>query len=183
MTRAFAGSKNGNRLFLMSSVPLLGPRLSWIESFIGVVPYFRRYEDDLRDQWQSRTHREEWRRFLLMLERTVAEKGGDVTVLSGEIHLATRGEMPFADGGCLRQLVASGIAHDPPPRLYARALGWLARLGEDPLQGRPIRMKPLPGQRRIYAAERNYLVLERQGQRWTASWELEGSGRTPALDI
>ncbi|MGI9420263.1 MAG: alkaline phosphatase D family protein [Geminicoccaceae bacterium] len=183
VTRAFAGSSNGSRLFLMSSVPLLGPRLSFIESFIGIVPRLRRYEDDLRDQWQSRTHREEWRRFLLMLERTVAEKGGDVTVLSGEIHLATRGEMPFADGGCLRQLVASGIAHDPPPRLYARALGWLAWLGEDPLQGRPIRMRPLPGQRRIYAAERNYLVLERQGQQWTASWELEGSGRTPALDI
>ena len=44
-------------------------------------------------------------------------------------------------------------------------------------------MRRLPGQRRIYAAERNYLVLERHEGRWQASWELEDSGRTPALAI
>jgi hypothetical protein len=183
VSRAFAASDGVDRRFLMSSVPLLGPRLSWVEAMIGFVPRLRRYEDDLRDQWQSRSHREEWKRFLLLLERTVAEKGGELTVLSGEIHLASQAEMRFKDRGMMRELVASGIAHPPPPRLYARALGWLAALGENPLRGRPIRIKPLPGQRRIYVAERNYLVLERQRERWTASWELEHSGRTPPLEI
>ena len=171
------------QLFIMSSVPLLGPRLSWIERLIGIVPKLRQYEDDLRDQWQSRAHRQEWQRFLTLLEQAIIKGKGGLTVLSGEIHLATRGEMSIEDGRVMQQLVASGIAHPRPPRLYARALGWLAALGEDPLPGKRIRLKPLPGQTRIYAAERNYLVLERQDGRWTACWELESSGRTPPMAI
>lgn len=171
------------RRFLMSSVPLLGPRLSWIERLIGVVPKLRRYEDDLRDQWQSRAHRAEWRRFLTMLSQAAARDGSAFTALSGEIHLATRAEMALAGGGTLHQLVASGIAHPAPPRMYASGLGWLAKLGEDPLPDKPIRLRPLPGHRRIYVAERNYLVLERVGTRWTAAWELEDSGRTSPLEI
>ena len=183
VTKALARQDAAKRLFLMSSVPLLGPRLSWIESLIGYVPKLRRYEDDLRDQWQSHAHRDEWRRFLSLLERTMSERDFAVTVLSGEIHLATRAEMNLGDGRRLDQLVASGIAHKPPPRLYARALGCLAAFGEGPLPGRKIHIRRLPGQRRIYVAERNYLVLERQQDRWTASWELEESGRTPTLQI
>lgn len=185
VTKALAHRRSeAERLFLMSSVPLLGPRLSWIESLIGFIPKLRRYEDDLRDQWQSHAHRREWKRFLELLEETMSAKGGALTVLSGEIHLATRAEMRFANGaGTLGQLVASGIAHRAPPKLYGRALGWLATFGEHPLPGRPIRMRKLPGQPRIYAAERNYLVLERQQGQWHASWELEESGRTPSLPI
>src|SRR3546814_1323896 len=55
-----------------------------------------------------------------------------VTVLSGEIHLATRGTMDTPEGP-LHQLVASGISHPAPPTAYARALGLLARFGEAPL--------------------------------------------------
>ena len=183
LTRALSEPPAPERRLLMSSVPLLGPRLSWIERLIGVVPKLRQFEDDLRDQWQSRAHRAEWQRILRLLEQATASDGGALTVLSGEIHLATRAEMPLDGSGLLHQLVASGIVHPPPPGIYARALGWLAALGEDPLPGKPIRLKPLPGQRLIYVAERNYLVLERRGDRWTAAWELEDSGRTPALEI
>lgn len=120
---------------------------------------------------------------LRTLERCAAEGRQPVAVLSGEIHLATRGEMPFRDGTIMHQLVASGIAHPPPPKSYARGLGLLAALGENPLPGQKVRLKPLPGHRRIYAAERNYLVLERHGEEWSAAWELEDSGRTPAMRI
>ena len=183
VTRALDDCRGQKQRFLMSSVPLLGPRLSWIERLIGIVPRLRQYEDDLRDQWQSRAHRTEWQRCLMLLEQTITHGQGDLTVLSGEIHLATCGEMDIEADRVLRQLVASGIAHPPPPRLYARALGWLAALGEDPLPGKHIRLKPLPGQKQIYVAERNYLVLERKGERWTACWELEDSGRTPPMEI
>jgi len=183
VTKALTRESTAKRLFLMSSVPLLGPRLSWVEGLIGFLPKLRRYEDDLRDQWQSRAHREEWKRFLSLIERTVGERELTMTVLSGEIHLATRAEMGLGAAGSLNQLVASGISHPPPPRLYARALGGLAAFGEGPLPGRKIRMKRLPGQRHIYVAERNYLVLERRDDRWTAAWELEKSGRTPSLSI
>ena len=176
------GDVHDGRLLLLSSVPALGPRLSWVERAMQLIPRMQALEDDLRDQWQSRAHRGEWRRFLQHLLAVHERPGTRVTALSGEIHLATRATMAAADGP-LHQLVASGIAHPPPPAAYARTLGALARLGEAPLRGHPIRLHPLPGQRTIYAAQRNYLVLERSAGRWQAHWELERDGATPALDL
>jgi len=169
------------RVLVMSSVPALGPRLSLIERWMQRTPWLEEYEDDLRDQWQSHAHRSEWQRFLRALV-DAAKTGAAVTVVSGEIHLATRGTMA-CDRGTIHQLVASGIAHPSPPRAYAALLGTFARLGEAPLPGHPVRLRPLPGQRRIYAAERNYLTLERAGGAWRAAWHLEHSGVTPALAI
>jgi hypothetical protein len=167
--------------FLMSSVPLLGPRLSILESVILAIPKMQKYEDDLRDQWQSRAHRAEWRRMLTLL-CDLAERGDQsITALSGEIHLATRAEMALAPGATLHQLVASGIAHRPPPRAWARTLGLLAIAGEDPLPHHPIRIERIPGQRGRYVAERNYLVLFRHDGVWNAEWELEDSGRSGPL--
>ncbi|WP_018717886.1 alkaline phosphatase D family protein [Arhodomonas aquaeolei] len=171
-----------DRVMVLSSVPALGPRLSWVEALLHLVPRMQKYEDDLRDQWQSRAHREEWRRFLGALVAASERGGTPVTVLSGEIHLATRATLDTATGS-LHQLVASGIAHPPPPRTYAAALGALARTGEAPLPDHPIRLHPLPGRRGIYTAERNYLVLERLAGRWRAWWELENQGPTPALAL
>lgn len=167
--------------FLLSSVPLLGPRLSWIENAMSWLPGLQKYEDDLRDQWQSRFHREEWCRALRMLLE-LHERGVPVTVLSGEIHLATRGSMKTSKG-LLHQLIASGIAHPPPTLWYGRGLGALARFGEAPLANHPIRLHPLPGQRRIYTSQRNYLMLERRDGEWSAWWELEEDGATDVLMI
>ncbi|MEL7348829.1 MAG: alkaline phosphatase D family protein [Pseudomonadota bacterium] len=168
---------------LMSSVPLLGPRLSILETLMVMVPTMQKYEDDLRDQWQSRAHRQEWRRMLGLLRDMVGSTGSEVTTLSGEIHLATQAEMALGEGRMLHQLVASGIAHRAPPKAWARALGTIASLGENPLEGHPIRIKPLPGQRGRYVAERNALMLERGAAGWHARWDLEISGLTEALPL
>lgn len=179
--RALCETERGDRILLMSSVPVLGPRLSCIEKFLDVLPGIQKYEDDLLDQWQSRSHRTEWRRMLEALQLRAIEGRNAVTVLSGEIHLATRGEMAFTDETIMHQLVASGIAHPPPSRLYARALGYLAMIGESVLPGQPVRLKPLPGHRHIYTAERNYVVLRRRSEKWSAEWDVEMSGRTPEM--
>lgn len=176
--RAFDG-----HTFLMSSVPLLGPRLSLFEAAMVAVPKMQKYEDDLRDQWQSRAHREEWRRMLRLVREMARRDGHSVTALSGEIHLATRATMDLGDGLELNQLVSSGISHRAPPKIWARLLGGVAALGEDPLTGHPITIKPLPSQKHRYIAERNYLVLAREGESWTAAWELENSGRTSELAL
>jgi hypothetical protein len=181
LERALAGAA-GPRVLVLSSVPALGPRLSWLEAALWLLPGLQTYEDDLRDQWQSRAHRAEWRSFLERLLALHGAGGRRVTLLSGEIHLATRGTLAAAPCD-LHQLVASGITHPPPPAGFARALGALARLGESPVPGHPIRLHPLPGRRARYCAERNYLVLARDGAAWRAWWELEQAGPTPALDL
>ena len=168
----------GRHVFMVSSVPLLGPRLSLLETLMMAVPRMQHYEDDLRDQWQSHAHRDEWRRILGQVLRM--RETAPVTVLSGEIHLATRAEMG-PDATLIRQLVASGISHRAPPKGYARALGLFAGLGEAPLPGHPIRIRPLPGHRHRYVAERNFLTLDRVAGRWQAVWHLEDSGQTPPL--
>ena len=162
-------------------VPALGPRLSWLEFAMKLTHRMEKYEDDLRDQWQSRSHRKEWRRFLEALARVHRNPSTPVTVVSGEIHLATRGtfDVPPAP---LHQLVASGIAHPAPPLAYARTLGALAKVGETPVPGHPIRLHPLPGQLPVYTAQRNYLILERHGETWRTWWELE-EGATPAIEL
>jgi hypothetical protein len=170
--------EKGDQTFLISSVPLLGPRLSIVEGLMMLMPRFQKYEDDLRDQWQSRAHRSAWQRMLREVLRM--RDAGPVTAISGEIHLATRAEMTCGEG-VMHQLVASGISHPAPTKNYARGLGLLAGLGEAPLKGHPIRILPLPGQSTRYIAERNFLLLERQGGTWEASWHLEESGVTPAL--
>jgi hypothetical protein len=170
------------RVLVLSSVPALGPRLSLVEAILHLIPHAQKYEDDLRDQWQSRAHRDEWRAFLTALLDAHERSGQRVTVLSGEIHLATRGTLS-SNTGELHQLVASGITHPPPPRAYARALGALARFGESPLADRRITLTSLPGQRTTYTAQRNYLLLERGAGAWSARWELEDDGPTPALNL
>lgn len=176
--KAFEG-----RTFLMSSVPLLGPRLSLFEFAMMAIPRMQKYEDDLRDQWQSRAHREEWLRMLRLIIEMAQSHPQDVTVLSGEIHLATRAEMPLTDGRNLHQLVASGISHRPPPSAWARLLGTIASFGEAPLPRHPIRIARIPGRKARYVNERNYLSVSQRGHDWTAHWEFEHSGPSDRLDI
>jgi hypothetical protein len=180
---AEAARDTSGHTFLMSSVPLLGPRLSILEALMVAVPRMQRYEDDLRDQWQSRFHRDEWRRMLRLVRDLARRDGHDITAVSGEIHLASRAVMDLGGGLHLNQLVASGIAHRAPPKAWARTLGALASLGEDPLPEHPISVAKLPGQRGRYVAERNYLVLERRAGDWSARWDLEASGMTAALAL
>ncbi|WP_226575111.1 alkaline phosphatase D family protein [Acuticoccus sediminis] len=170
----------GDHTIVVSSVPLLGPRLSLIERLLVMIPQMQKYEDDLRDQWQSHVHRDEWRRMLGEMKRLRAS--GAVTVVSGEIHLATRAEMR-APEGTIHQLVASGITHPPPGGAYASALGLLASFGEAPLPDSPIVLLPLPGHRRRYVAERNFLTLSRRDGRWQSQWHLEQSGPTAPMDL
>lgn len=183
MMKAEVARNVPGRTLLISSVPLLGPRLSLLELLMVLWPRMQKYEDDLRDQWQSRAHRASWRRMLRMMRDLSAKNGHQVTAISGEIHLATRGEMPLAEGKTLHQLVASGIAHRAPPKAWARVLGLLSWLGDAPLKGHPIRIRQIPGQSTRYVAARNYLTLRRRDDQWSASWQFEGAAPTPELPL
>ena len=171
----------GDRLLVLSSVPALGPRIDLVERLADLVHLSNGWRDDLRDQWQSLAHGSEWRRFLTVCAEPQRAGRNEVGFLSGEIHLATRAELRLSEGGTIHQLIASGIAHPPPHRMSPLLLGLLARLDASPIEGGRIAMRPLPGMHRTYLAERNYLVLVRQADVWSAAWELEQSGRTSTI--
>lgn len=183
MMEDLAAAPAPERTLVLSSVPLLGPRLSLLELLMVITPRMQKYEDDLRDQWQSRAHRESWAHMLELMQRIAAPADQEVTVLSGEIHLATRGEMRLEGGKLLHQLVASGVSHRAPPKAWARVLGALATIGETPLPGHPIRIRRIPGQKLRYVAERNYLTVTRQTGRWSAEWNFETSGPSAPLPL
>ncbi|MDZ7748543.1 MAG: hypothetical protein U5K43_06620 [Halofilum sp. (in: g-proteobacteria)] len=141
--RAALAEQPAARTLVLSSVPALGPRLSGVERAMHLTRRMEKYEDDLRDQWQSRAHRDEWRAFLGEILARHERGDSPVTLLSGEIHLATRATMA-AQGAPVHQLVASGITHPPPPRAVrprARRAGPARRIA---VPAHPIRLRPCP---------------------------------------
>lgn len=126
--------------------------------------------------------RREWCRFLELIEHIANDRNHEITLLSGEIHVATRGTFE-TKGKTIHQLVASGISHTAPPATFARVLGLLAWIGDHPLPDRPTKLRSLPGRKGTYCAARNYLTLSRSGANWHANWHLEGIGWTPDLGL
>ncbi len=164
---------NGCRhLVLMSSVPLLFPDTSGLERAVERLPGRIGIEDDLRDQWRSHAHADEWRRLIELLAAFSRRTGCRITAVSGEIHAGGRGLL--RGGGVeMWQLIASGIVHPPPHPLTAAGLEWLARRKETPFDGYSFEMPPFPESGQRIIRQRNWLslVFDGKGQlhaRWTA---------------
>ena len=216
LDRALAEAREPH-LLVVSSVPLVNADLSALERVVApLTPLADLYQDDLRDQWMSHRHREEWR---AVMERllTVAEGGARVTALSGEIHLGGHGtasriggagrdagaprggdptlHAPVPDGAApggpdraaaadraaavVEQLIASGIAHPPPPRAMARLFD---RLTRRPWRraGLRLAMHPVAPDGRRYVAERNWLEVEAHPDgRLDATLHAEEAGPLP----
>ena len=131
-------------------------------------------EDDLRDQWQSFSHRDEWRRMLSCLVAFSARTGARVTALSGEIHLGALGLVEGADGVRIHQLTSLGIVHHPPPAAVVAAYGWLGRNRTVLAPDLEARLLAIPGHGRRYLRRRNWLALETAGDGgFTAAWRTE----------
>ncbi len=149
---------------VISSVPLVNADLSALERMLTpLMPLVDLYQDDLRDQWMSHAHGEQWAAIIGRLLDIGRE--ARVSIVSGEIHLGAQG---FArrGGASIEQFIASGIAHPPPPTALARGYEWFAmrmrRRGDIAVEMRPV----APDGRR-YVAERNWLALtfEAEGTR------------------
>ncbi|WP_207459578.1 alkaline phosphatase family protein [Azospirillum sp. SYSU D00513] len=174
--------KGCRHLLLMSSVPLLFADTAGLERAIRRLPVRTGFEDDLRDQWRSPAHAEEWRRFLSLLIDFSRRTGCRVTALSGEIHAGGRGLL--RGGGVeMWQLIASGVVHPPPGRLPAFALERMAAWRDRPLDGYTLEMPPFPESGKRIIRQRNWLslIFDNRGQihaRWAAEGTPEGYSQT-----
>lgn len=174
LSACLADMRDCRRVLLLSSVPLANVRLSALERVLVSLPGQQRYQDDLRDQWQSYAHRREWLSVIDELIDFVHRHGVELTVLSGEIHVAAYGMLARGEAR-IHQLVSSGIAHDPPPDWLARAYhlmgAWQRRVG----RGIRCEMRRLPELGRRYLNRRNWLELTcRPDGALVARWHAQG---------
>ena len=175
------GMADCKQLLLLSTVPLLNIDLSALERALVAIPGEQLYQDDLRDQWRSYAHREEWCRLSRWLLALADSGATGVTVLSGEIHLGAWGVLE-RHGAMIQQFTASGMVHPPPPRTLARYYDWLGRRQQSPLADSRLRMLPLPVYGRRYLCERNWLALDcRTDGSLRANWR--GTTLPPGMTV
>ncbi|WP_448204732.1 alkaline phosphatase D family protein [Azospirillum sp. sgz302134] len=161
-------------LVLMSSVPLLFLDTAPVERALGALPLRIGIEDDLRDQWRSHAHAEEWQRLIELLAGFSLRSGCRITAVSGEIHAG--GRALLRGGGVeMWQLIASGIVHPPPHTATVTALEWLAGRKETPFDGYSLEMPPFAESGKRIIRQRNWLSLIFDGKgQLHARWSAEG---------
>ncbi len=175
LVTALEGLGHCRHVLFVSTVPVLNINLSLLERMFAFLPQGRHfYQDDLRDQWRSHAHRQEWRRLVSHLLEFSLRTDTRVTILSGEIHLGALGVVEHS-GTRIFQLTSSGIVHHPPPRLVAWIFDLLGRKSSTVTPGVRMRMLPLPGLGGRYLAARNWLSLESlEDGALRAEWHREG---------
>ena len=109
-------------LVVTSAVPLAFVGMGWLERAVRSLRGAGGHaEDDLRDQWRSPGHHNEWLKLLRALADFSLRYRCRVTVLSGEVHLG--GSALIRGGGVeMWQLITAGMVHPPVNPLNAWAL-------------------------------------------------------------
>jgi hypothetical protein len=116
-------------LFVVSSIPVVYVNSNLVEAAFGFLPGQQDLEDDFKDQWLSRTHKEERLRLIHRLLRFSERSNCRVTIVSGDVHVAALGYVQSARNGfaneesnVINQLISSAIVHPPPPGLIVYAM-------------------------------------------------------------
>jgi PhoD related phosphatase len=162
------------QVLLVSSMPLVTPRLIPLEWFFRVLPGHQTWQDDLIDQWPSAAHWDEWADLLQELIAFAARTGARITSVSGEIHLGALGLIE-SRGTRIYQLTSSGIVHPPPPASVVRVLEWVGARPARPAPALSACLLPLPGLDKRFLRARNWLEIELSGDAaLTATWHSEG---------
>ena len=173
-------------VLIVSTVPVANIDLSWLERLLFWLPGQWWTQDDLRDQWQSYAHRDEWHRLLQLLFDFSAEHQIRLSILSGEIHLAALGQLQRGDID-IHQFTSSGVVHPPPSPLVAWLYDQYGRHPKRVTEAVQMRMCPLPGLDKRYLAARNWLSIEcHPSDVLDVKWHVEGrpeplSMRVPPL--
>lgn len=170
-----------SHMLFIASIPVVYPSFAAIEAIVGTIPGEQEIEDDLRDHWTSKTHRDERTRLIHRLLMYSAQKDCRPTIVSGDVHVGASGQINsdvYTNGvkmDTVHQLVSSGIVHPPPPGV---AIAFLKLIGDkvetiDP--GMTSQLDPFPGTNNRFIAARNWLSLTIDDQeRLWAEWFAEG---------
>jgi hypothetical protein len=171
-------------LLIISSIPVVYINSNMLETALGLFPGQQDFEDDLRDQWMSRTHKIERLRLIHRLLRFSQDKKCRVTIVSGDVHVAALGHISSQrDGGlaqnevnAINQLVSSAMVNVPPSETVTYLMERVAG-GEVEEIDRDItaELQNFPGTNRRLIGARNWLSLtfDEKHNIW-AEWYVEG---------
>ena len=167
----FQGCKH---VLLSSSVPLAFVGMGWLEKAVNALRPGSNVDDDLRDQWRSPAHQEEWLRLLKLLSDFSLRHRCRLTVLSGEVHLGAAA-MIKGGGVDIWQLISSGVVHPPLNALATAALRQLVRSPERVSDDYTIEMPRFAETQKRFIRARTFLSLgfDRQNH-LIARWYSEG---------
>jgi len=157
-----AGKEQPNRhLVVVSSIPLVYMRFraERINAPFGL-------EDDRVDQWEHGNHRGERARLIMRLLQHAAEANAQITILSGDVHVGSRGQvrstlpehrLPGSSSTVIHQVTSSGIGHPPPTWLQWKAMELVSSEKRDRIADRVVaEILPVTASHR-YLRTRNFL--------------------------
>lgn len=168
-----------DHLLVLTSIPVVYPGFGALEATFGVLPGHQELEDDLRDHWTSRPHREERIRLVRRLLAFSRDHRCRVSILSGDVHVAALGVLDSArsssvpeNANVINQLISSAVVHTPPPALAAFALKLLGSRDDELDRDIVARMIPFAGTDSCFVAKRNWMSLtfDRERRFWTEWW-------------
>ncbi len=180
---ALDGLDGCKHLLVLSSIPVVHPDFSLLETAFSILPGQQELEDDLKDHWHSRTHKTERLRLIHRLLDFASDKKTRVTILSGDVHVGAVSIIESQRAGTkndhaniINQLTSSAIVHPAPPALMSFALEFLSREPERVDRGITASMLEFLGTRRRFIMARNWLGLEPDGEdaRIWVNWYVEG---------
>jgi len=179
------GLSGVRHLLFMSSIPVVYPDFSLIESALGFFPGYQDLEDDLKDHWNSPLHKQERVRLVHRLLAASEQKKIRATILSGDVHLGAIGVIESSRNAAqgmnsvIDQLISSGIVHPGPGGLVLFAIQHLFD-ADDPIDTRITgKMTNFPGSQARFLGGRNYLSIEPESndkpdRRLWCNWVVEG---------
>lgn len=167
-------------LIVYSSLPVAYLDLNAAEVALNALPGQWELEDDLRDHWRSKPHRDERQRLIKRL-LNFAVKGIRVTIVSGDVHVAAAAVIESTlpqhgnGAGAIFQLVSTGIVHTPPPAVAVYFMEKFGASEENIEYGVRARMLPIGFKGHFLVPERNWLSLLPDDKGWIwANWHVEG---------
>ncbi|MDX1541537.1 MAG: alkaline phosphatase D family protein [Geminicoccaceae bacterium] len=162
-------------VLFLSTVPLLNAHEHWFERLYEAIPGHQSFQNDIRDQWRSLLHRQEWRDLLELLFGFIERTGARLTAVSGEIHVGGLATATW-NGRAIWQLTSSGIVHPPPPMWLVHFLDWMSTGPAEEIEpGLHLELLEIPGLGQRYLGRRNWLALDLSpaSQRIDATWHTE----------
>lgn len=188
------GTASRRHCVVVSTIPLAYMRFS--EALEGATdslrPFSRlRMDDDMRDQWESQGHAGEKSALVSRLFGHAAASRARVTVLSGDVHLGSRGRfvstdprhvLPGEPDAVIEQLTSSGIVHPPPSRMEFVGMLRLAAIS-DFWVGRYVRSSILGLGDEGFVRGRNWLSVAFDEDPSKARCRLWAQWRTEAASL